>query len=151
MTTINKLTSVSSLAVSDLLAVWDTSNGDSRKTSITALLELLQANITLVDAFVTQYSTPTATGFSVQVEDDDDSVWLILTPLSGYAAGTIVLPALARSVDKQEVVINSTQAITTLTVDGNGATVIGEPTTMAANAFFRLRFDAVTSIWYRVG
>jgi hypothetical protein len=32
-----------------------------------------------------------------------------------------------------------------------GATVVGAPTSLAANDFFLLRFDAVTGTWYRVG
>ena len=40
----------------------------------------------------------------------------------------------------------------TLTINGNGATAVtGAPTALAANAFFRLRFDRATSSWYRVG
>jgi hypothetical protein len=81
-----------------------------------------------------------------------DNVHLILTPLAGYAAGTITLPAKATLVDKQEVLVNCTQAVTTLTIGLNGATgAVGAPTTLAANAFFRLMYDAVTSNWYRVG
>jgi len=49
------------------------------------------------------------------------------------------------------VLVNCTQAVTTLTINGNGATVTGAPTTLAANAFFRLRFEAVAGVWYRVG
>jgi hypothetical protein len=29
--------------------------------------------------------------------------------------------------------------------------VNGAPTTLAANAFFRLRFDGVFNAWYRIG
>jgi hypothetical protein len=53
--------------------------------------------------------------------------------------------------DRQELLVNCTQAVTTLAVSGNGATVTGAPTTLAANAFFRLRFDQASSVWYRVG
>jgi hypothetical protein len=62
-----------------------------------------------------------------------------------------VLPLLANCVDKQEILVNCTQAITTLTVNGNGATVTGAPTTLSANGFFRLRFDGLANVWYRVG
>jgi hypothetical protein len=68
--------------------------------------------------------------------------------LPGYAAGTIVLPAVPTN--EQVVNLNTTQAVTTLTVNGNGKTVTGAPTTLAANAFFTLRFDATTNAWYRV-
>ena len=83
---------------------------------------------------------------------DGNNVWLLLTPVAGYAAGTVVLPALATLADGQEVIVSTTQAITTLTVSLNGATAAnGAPTTMAANAYFRLKYDATLSSWYRIG
>lgn len=151
MPTINQLSAVSSLAASDLVPVFSTANGDARKASLTVLAAFIQTLITAADMMITQYSAPSSSGFTVTITDDSDSIWLILTPVAGYAAGIITLPALANCADKQELLVNCTQAITTLTISGNGATVTGAPTTMAANAFFRLRFDAVVHTWYRVG
>ena len=148
--TINQLSSVDSLQAGDLFAIFDVSNTDARKASLSLLTEYLQANLTH-PSFTTQRSAPSSTGFSVQITDGSDSIHLILTPVAGYADGEIVLPAVANSVDKQEILVNSTQAVTTLVVDGNGATVTGEPSTLAANAFFRLKFDSVVSTWYRIG
>lgn len=119
------------------------------------LLTWLQASLTLPSSYTTQYAAPSATGFSVTITDgsgDNTNVHLILTPVAGYGAGTIVLPPVASCVDKQQVLVNCTQAVTTLTVSGNGATAVtGAPTTLAANAFFTLKYDAPTSTWYRVG
>lgn len=126
-------------------------NGQDYRISTAEVLAYMEANITTApDDKITQYAAPSATGFSVQINDDSNSVWLILTPTGGFAAGTIVLPTLANAADKQEILVNCTQAVTTLTINGNGATVTGAPTTLAANAFFRLRFDAVADVWYRV-
>lgn len=151
MTTINKLSAVDALAAGDLVPVYDSSNGDARKASMSVLAAYVQTLLTAVDSFLTQYAAPSATGFSVQITDGDENVWLVLTPVAGYATGTIVLPLSTNAVDRQEILINCTQVVTTLTVDGNGATVTGEPSGLAANDFFRLRFDGVTSTWYRVG
>jgi len=63
----------------------------------------------------------------------------------------LVLPPVAGVLDKQELLVNTTQAVTTLTVSANGATVVGAPTTLAAGGFFCLRFDGVLDTWYRVG
>lgn len=154
MTTINQLSAVDELAASDLVAIFSTANGDTRKASMTVLAAFVQALLNESSGgFETQYSAPSATGFSVTINPsvDGGSVHLLLTPVAGYAAGTIVLPELAECEDGQEVLVNSTQAITALTVSGNGSTVTGAPTTMAANAFFRLKFDGVFNAWYRVG
>lgn len=137
-----------------MFAVFSNNNGDTRKVSASVLLAYLQAQLTVADTFETQYSAPAATGFSVTVTPttDGNNVWLLLTPVAGYAAGTIVLPALATLEDHQEVLVSCTQSVTTLTVSLNGATAAnGAPTTLAANAFFRLKYDATLTSWYRVG
>ena len=152
-TSINELSALDSLAGSDQLAVYDASNGDARKSSLTLLKEWLEDNLSLTNAGQpnTQYASPSATAFSVAITDESDSIHLILAPTAGFATGTIVLPAVANAVDKQTVLVNSTQAVTTLTVDGNGAVAVtGEPAALAANDFFTLKYDALTQTWYRV-
>lgn len=151
MPTINQLTATDQVQSGDQVPVYSSENGDARKASLALLKQFFQEGITASDDKVTQYAAPSATGFSVQVNDDSDSVWLILTPTGGFAAGTLVLPAVAKCVDRQEVLVNCTQSVTTLTINANGATITGAPTSLAANAFFRLRFDDVTNTWYRVG
>ena len=151
MTTINQLTAVDSVSGTDQIPIYSSTSGDARKAALSVLLAYLTDNISAADNKITQYAAPSASGFSVSITDGSDSIWLVLTPVAGYAAGTIVLPALANCVDKQEILVNCTQAITTLTITANGSTVTGAPTTMAANAFFTLRFEDVTNTWYRVG
>lgn len=157
MPTINQLTRVDSVSAGDLLPVFATEDGDARAASVSVLQNYLQDALTFSDSadYVSQYSAPSASGFTVAITDgadDNTNVHLILTPLAGYAAGTITLPAKAGLADKQEVLVNCTQVVTTLTIGLNGASgAIGAPTTLAANAFFRLKYDAVTFNWYRVG
>lgn len=151
MTEINRLSAASSLSNADQVPIWQSDNGGVRKCSLSLLKTFINADITASDDKVTQYASPSATGFSVTLTDDSDSKWLVLTPTAGFAAGTIVLPSYANCADRQEILVNSTQAVTTLTITPNGSTVTGAPTTLAANAFFRLRFDAINSTWYRVG
>jgi len=151
MPTINQLTAVDDVVSSDQVPIYQAANGDARKASMAVIKTFMQDGITASDDKITQYAAPSATAFSVQITDGSDSIWLILTPTATFATGTIVLPALANCVDKQEVLVVCTQIVTTLTVSGNGATVTGAPTTLAANAFFRLRFDDVVNVWYRVG
>jgi len=150
MPTINYLNAASNLSGSDLIALFSQYNGDTRKVSLSAFSAWLATQVTFVDDKVTQYSAP-VTGSTVNVTDSQNSVWLILTPSAGLAALALLLPLSTNTLDKQEVLVNCTQAITTLTVNGNAGTVIGAPTSMLANDFFRLRFDSVMSTWYRVG
>ena len=151
MSTINQLSAASQLSAGDLLAVFSTSNGDARKVSISVLAAYIQSLLTPLDTFVTQYVAPNASGFSVSIGQPGLSTYLLLTPTGAFAAGTITLPAVDTCVDGQQLLVSTTQAVTALTVAGNGATVNGAPTTLAANAFFRLRFDGVSKVWFRVG
>ena len=151
MPTINQLSAVDSVAASDLLPIFSQANGDARKASMTVIAAYIQTLITSTDNKQTQYSAPSATGFNTAITGTGISAWLILTPTAGFAAGTITLPPVAGVLDKQEILVNSTQAVTTLTVAANGATVTGAPATLAQNGSFLLRFDGVTKTWYRVG
>jgi hypothetical protein len=148
---INELSALDVLAAGDALPVFSTTNGDTRRVAFSTLKTFVNADATASDDKLTQYAAPSATGFTVTITDGSNSVWLILTPTGAFAAGTLVLPAVANCLDRQEILVNSTQAVTTLTINANGATVTGAPTTLAANAFFRLRFDALMKVWYRIG
>lgn len=157
MPQINELSALNQLLVSDLFVVFSDQNGDTRKVGTSVIQAFMQANLDFgvagIPQFETQYSVPSATDFSVTIAppDDGDNVHLILTPTGPFADGTIVLPAVATVIDKQLVLVNSTQAVTTLVVDGNGATAVtGEPATLAQNGFFTLKFDLPTLTWYRV-
>jgi hypothetical protein len=155
MSTIDQLARVDSLSAGDVLVVYSRAQGDARGASLTTLLEYIQDSNAANDGYVTQYAAPNATGFSVTlvspINGQATNIWLILTPIAGYAAGTLVLPAVDTCLDHQEILVNTTQAVTTLTISNGGATVVGAPTTLAANAFFKLKFDAVLKTWYRVG
>jgi hypothetical protein len=151
MPTINQLSTVDDLSGGDLFPVYVSANGDARKVSATNLRDFVLSNASVTDDKITQYAAPSSTGFTVSILNGSESVWLILLPTGGFAAGTIVLPALAVCVDKQEVLVNCTQAVSSLTINGNGATVTGAPTSLSTNGFFRLRFDGLAKVWYRVG
>lgn len=151
MPTINQLNSVDTPSGSDLLPIFSQQNGDARNISLSNFSTWLKSQDGSPGAMRTQYAAPSLTGFTVVVADSGNSVWLILTPTGAFAAGTIKLPSNTAALDGQEILVNTTQAVTALVVDGNGSTVTGAPTTLAANAFFRLRYDAVMSTWYRIG
>lgn len=103
------------------------------------------------DGKIIQYAGPTSTGFTVNVTDSSAGIWLVLTPSGTLAAGTLVLPAVANCVENQEVLVASSQTVTALTVNTNGASIVGAPTTILSGGFFRLRFEPVLKTWYRVG
>lgn len=149
MTTINQLSSTDTLNASDLLPIFSTANGDARKASITVLAAFIQTLLAKPGSLQTQYASPNATGFTVAIAPavEGASMFLLLTPVAGYAAGTISLPSAPS--DGQEVLVTCTQAVTALTV--NGGTINGAPAALTANGFFRLRYDGVNKSWYRVG
>ena len=134
---IGKLNSTDTIAIGDQIPIGSATNGDDRRISLSTLQAFLQANLTFTATdFTTQYSSPAATGFTVAITDGSDNIHLILTPVAGYADGAITLPSVANAADKQEVLVNCTQAVTTLVINGNGANdVIGEPAALSANDF----------------
>jgi hypothetical protein len=158
MTTIDRLSALDDLVAADNVVVYSSANGDARRASLTALLEFIESEITSTSRpFHTQYSAP-ATGNTVQVgstssdADGSENVHLIITPAGTLSALTIKLPLSSDCVDAQEILINCTQIVTTLSWNVNGASdIVGEPTTFAANGFVRIKYDLLTTNWYRVG
>jgi hypothetical protein len=153
MAYISNYSSVSSVSGALVFAVSDPRVADTRKITLTEITDYITANISAnMSGYITQYSAPSATGFTVSVTDSQDSIHLILTPTAGFAAGTITLPAASNCLDGQMVLVNCTQAVTTLTIGANGATAVtGAPTTLAANAFFTLKYDKPALSWFRIG
>jgi len=149
MTDINQLSSSDTLTAGDLLPIWRTNNSDTRKTSLTTLQAFMQANLTFTAGeFVVQYSAPVSTGFTVALLANTNNQWLILTPLGAYAAGTITFPLLSSVADNQEILIISTQAVTTLTLSGNGASIVGAPTGISQNGAIRFKYNSLATTWY---
>jgi hypothetical protein len=151
MPTINQLSGLSQVSGGDLLPVYVPNNGDARKVSVSQLLQYFQ-NTFAAPTVATNLYTP-STGFNVTVPTPvSEQQWMILQPAGTLATGTITLPLNTGVPNGTEVLITTTQIITTFTLALNGATAaFGAPTTLAANAFFRVRFYQATNSWYRIG
>ena len=148
MPTINQLPTVTSLSGGDLFAVYNTGNGDARKVSATALAAFVNGQEASDNT--TQYASP-ANAFVLPVNAAPVKNWLILTPASSLASGTLVLPAAAGMADRAEITIVTTRQINNVSYTLNGATAIyGNPGVLAAEDYFTLKFDAGLNSWFRV-
>ncbi len=145
---IQNLDNVDSISNSTLFAV--NQNGLDYNCTAAVVADFIEQNVTVNDGKVIQYASPIA-GSTVAISGTNNSVWLVLTPISTVATLTILLPEVSGCVANREILVNTTQTITALTVNLNGAVGGGVPTTLAANGFFRLRFEPVIQKWYRVG
>lgn len=152
---IQNLPAVDKVAASDYLAIFSAALGSDARAALSVVAQYLSTLQAAPGAYVTQYSSPNATGFTVNIlaagNGLGQNVFLLLTPTAAFAAGTINLPASTILSDGQDLLVTCTQAVNALTVGGNGATVNGAPASLAANGFFRLRYDKVNNSWYRIG
>ncbi len=160
MGAIDKLSALDAFAAGDLLAVYDSSNGDNRKAALSLLVTYLNANLTFSSGgfSITQYTAP-ATGATVNIDDTGNNagqnINLFIVPASPIAILTVTLPVSSSLVNMQEILVNTAEEITTLTLEGGGATIEtnGSPSaaTLSAGGFFRLRYYSALTTWYRVG
>jgi hypothetical protein len=150
MATINQLSAASTVSGGDQLPVYSTSNGDARKLSINALLEYFQQSFAS-PTVATNIYTP-STGFNLTVPTPvAQQQWMILQPVSGLATGTITLPLNTSTADGTEVLVTTTQQVSSFTLAGNGASnIYGSPTALTADDFFRVRYVQSTNSWYRI-
>ncbi len=150
MPQINQLPVMSQASSGDQIPVYSPNNGDARRLSIGALLTYFQQTFA-APTLSTSISTP-GTGFNITVPTPvSQQLWMLLQPAGTLAAGTITLPLNTQTPDGTEVLVTSTQIITTFTLALNGASAAnGAPTTLAANGYFRMRFVQSLNSWFRI-
>ena len=150
MPTINQLAGLTQVSGGDQLPIYVPNNGDARKVSVNQLLQYFQTTFA-APTVATNLYTP-GTGFNVTVPTPvSEQQWMIIQPAGTLAAGTITLPLNTGTPDGTQVLVTTTQIITSFTLALNGAAAaFGAPTTLAANAFFTMRFYQATNSWYRV-
>jgi hypothetical protein len=134
----------------DQFAVYSPNTGDARRLPVSALLSYFQQTFA-APTLATNIYTPT-TGFSIGVPTPvAQQQWMLLQPAGTLATGTVTLPLNTATPDGTEVLITTTQQITSFTLGLNGAAAaFGDPTTLAAEDFFRMRFVQATNSWYRI-
>ena len=144
---INQLPVLAQLSGGDSIPVYSPTNGDARRASITSLIEYFQANFADPN-YLTIINAPTNSGFNIQLGAQTQSLFLIINPTGAFAAGTITLPPVASCFDGQEILVVSSQSIASLTVNGNGGTLLGVPGALGIGSFFTIRFNRLQSTWY---
>ena len=149
MPQINQLPLLDTVSSGDQLPVYSPNNGDARRLSISALLSFFQQNFAS-PTLATNVYTP-GTGFNLSVPTPVDQQWMLLKPAGTLATGTITLPLNTQTPDGAEVLVTTTQQITSFALALNGASLAyGAPTTLAAEDFFRIRYVSATNSWYRI-
>jgi len=148
MTTINRLSSVDTLQGGDQLPVYDASNGDARKTSLTLLTDYVKSSLGSDLNYYNQFAAPSANNFNVLLEQTGQSIWLVITPASALGTGTITLPNVGVLTDDQEIIVVCTNEVINLSIEGNGATVAGAPTYLPPYSAFSMRYSLDQGTWY---
>jgi hypothetical protein len=150
MPTINQLSPLTQVSGGDQLPIYVPNNGDARRVSISQLLQYFQQSFAS-PTLATSIFTP-GSGFNVAVPTPvAQQQWMLIQPAGTLATGTVTLPLNTQTPDGTEVLVTTTQQITTFTLAANGAAQLyGAPTTLAAQDNFRVRFVQATNSWYRI-
>ena len=147
MSTINRLSSVDVLQPSDQIPVWDSSNGDTRKASMSTLLAFVESYFADPD-YSTRIVAPAVDYFTVDIGATGDSIWMIVNPTLNFSTGAITLPSTAYAVNDQEITVVFTAAVVNFSITSSGATVLGAPTQIGGYDSFRVRYNASQQTWY---
>lgn len=150
MPQINQLPLLAQVSPGDQVPVYSPNNGDARRLPISQLLQYFQQTFAS-PTLATNVYTP-GTGFNLAVPTPvAQQQWMLIQPAGTLATGTVTLPLNTQTPDGTEVLITTTQQITAFTLGANGASQLyGDPTTLAAEDFFRMRFVQATNSWYRI-
>lgn len=136
----------------DSVVIWSANNQDFRGVPIELLIEKIQESIKKVDypPIHIQHFNPNA-NFTLNIENHEVGTYLILNPSVSITTGSIKLPERYDVTDGQVLLVACAQQVNNFSVDGNNALVIGAPNALAANGFFKLKYDKLSNTWYRVG
>lgn len=153
MSTINQLPLATSISGGDQLIVFLTNQGGTYRVPASLLLDYFETNFTPpgfapYDLAATTYTPGSA--FSLTLVGTEH-LWIILKPATTLASGTLILPTNLTAPDGQEVMVTTTQQITSFSLLPNGATTIyGAPAALAADGHFRVRYEKTSDAWYRI-
>lgn len=151
-TNINELSRSATLADADLVPIWQDANGDTRAVTAETIKAYVSGQTAGAPTGYTRIvSSPAVSPFEIDIPAATGDIWLIISPSEPMAQGTVNLPAAESCVNGQEITISATFPVTSLTLDGNTAGILGEPTALSADGYFRLRFDESLETWFRVG
>jgi hypothetical protein len=150
MALIYQLPLLSQASAGDQLAVYAPNTGDARRLPMSALLTFFQQQFAS-PTMATNLYTP-GTGFNIAAPTPvSQQQWILIQPAGTLATGTVTLPLNTSTPDGTEILITTTQQVTAFTLALNGAAAAyGDPATLAAEDFFRMRFYQATNSWYRI-
>jgi hypothetical protein len=150
MPTINQLPLLAQVSPGDQFAVYTPNNGDARRLPVSGLLSYFQQTFASPDLSVNLYVPGNAFNITVPTPVSNQQ-WMLLQPAGPLAAGTITLPLNTGVPDGTELLVTTTQTITSLTLDLNGASAIfGGITTLVSGGAIRYRFYQSTNSWYAI-
>lgn len=146
-----RLNETDALGVGDQFVLYKGNCTDFRSVPQDVILEWILSNIPVVKpvAAIIQPFNPNS-DFTIDIQNNAVGTYLVMNPTVAITNGTITLPELSSVSDGQEVLVTSSQQVENLTINGNGAALIGNPNTIAATGFFKLKFDRLSQTWYRV-
>jgi len=153
MTTIDKLSAINSddISESDLIPFFSNKNGDARRFSIGVFLDYLKKSLNIdQNGFVIQYAAPTVSESLITLYNNSNNIWLVLTSPGTLANLNVKLPDVSNCAGGQEIMMTTTNNITSLAVNLAGANSIGVPSTLTPTAPINLKFEPVTKTWYKV-
>jgi len=147
---INQLPLLSQVSAGDQIPVYTPNNGDARRLPISQLLTYFQTTFAS-PSVATNLFTP-GTGFNITVPTPvSEQQWVLFQPAGTLAAGTLTFPLNTQTPDGTEILITSTQTITSFTININGAAAIfGAITTLQIGTAIRYRYYQATNSWYNI-
>jgi hypothetical protein len=150
MPTINQLPLLAQVSPGDQFAVYTPNNGDARRLPVSSLLTFFQQNFASPTMAVNLYvpTSPFVINLPTPVAEQQ---WALLQPAGPLAAGTINLPVNTLTPDGTEILISTTQTITSLTIGLNGAVALyGSILSLAGGSAVRVRYYEATNSWYQI-
>lgn len=138
------------LGPNDSVVIWSANNQDYRGVPVDVLKEVVRPELGNQSSLLVQHFNPNS-NFTLNIENHEVGTYLVLNPSVSITTGSIKMPERYDVTDGQVLLVACAQQVNNFSIDGNNALVIGSPNALAANGFFKLKYDKLSNTWYRVG
>jgi hypothetical protein len=136
----------------DLIFLYSQTSGIPMAATMATFAAYIDTLTTPQSQFAQTFFVPTV-GQTITAPVNGNSQWLILMPAGTITGITLLLPTAGVAIDGQEIIITTTQQITSLNMSTTGTTAInGTPTgAFTDSSPIKYKYCGALNIWFKVG
>ena len=136
------------VSAGDQVPVFVQDQGVFLSAAMGTIAAFIQTLLTPVNYWLNIHSIP-VTGQSIAASLSTSNIWYVLQPVGTIATLTVALPAVDTAIDGQEVLLTTTNTVTTITLTST-ATIVGASAGLSSTTPQKFKYIQALATWMRI-